>query len=887
MQVQGVKSRGDQGATKAMQAHTRGYAEVVKDWKSNEVQGLSSQEAAKRLATYGKNEFVGAKKRSLPVRFLAQFSDFMILVLIAAAVVSFVISVLNHETDFVDPIIILAIVILNAVLGVMQEQKAEKSLEALKKLSAPAAMVLREGSYRRIPARELVPGDIIRVEAGDYVPADARLLAATGLQVDESALTGESVAVRKSATGLCKADAMLAERCNMIYSTCIVTGGHAKAVVVATGMGTEVGRIADMILNDEAPDTPLQKRLAQIGKGLGMAALGICVAIFLMGAVQGRDIFDMFMTSVSLAVAAIPEALPGLVTIMLSLGVQRMAQKNAVIKHLPAVETLGSATYICSDKTGTLTQNEMRVVRVCTLDGEANKRERERILSCAALCSNATLSFEKRKVKVTGEATEKALVKALYEEGILKDQLELRVRRLAEQPFDSVKKTMTTLHEAPEGRVCITKGAPEILLHSCSYYEQAGRVKPMTEAVAAQLRGLCRRLSKEALRVLAVAWKRCEENGDRAEAALKAGSEQLVFLGFVGMMDPPREEAAECVRKCRAAGITPVMITGDHILTACAIARQLGLLIEEEGEKAISGAELEKMSEEELRQSIRKYRVFARVSPEHKVRIVRALQQSGEIVAMTGDGVNDAPALKAADIGCAMGRNGTDVAKNAADMVLLDDNFATIVEAVQEGRGIYDNIRKSVHFLLSSNIGEIITIFSAILCRMPSPLAAVQLLWVNLVTDSLPALALGVEPPEEGIMRRKPLSPEKGLFADGLIMQIVVEGIMIGLLAMIAYQLGGSTYAFGVLSFSQLFHAFNVRSSRSLFEIGFFRNRRMTLAFTICAVMQVAVLSIPMAARIFSVVPLTLKGWGIVLGLSVVPIVVVELQKRSRKRKKD
>ncbi len=868
-------------AGKVRPVYAMSSAEAAAYLKSSQTEGISTEEAIQRQKAYGRNEFQGGKKQGLLVRFLAQFADFMIIVLIIAALVSFAVSWLNDEADFADPLIILAIVIMNAVLGVLQEQKAERSLEALKKISAPTALVLRDGKWSRIDATELVPGDVFEIEAGEYIPADARLLGGSSLRADESALTGEAAAVSKSAAAHCRPETILAERSNMLHSTCVVTSGHGRAMVTATGMNTEVGKIAGMILEDTAPDTPLQKRLARIGKGLGIAALAICVVIFLMGAVQSRNLFEMFMTSVSLAVAAIPEALPGLVTIMLSLGVQRMAQKNAVIKHLPAVETLGSATYICSDKTGTLTQNEMTIVRVCGAAGEAAAKEREQILSAAMLCSNAVLTEENGELQLHGEATENAIVKAAYQSGIRMSELGKKVRRLSEQPFDSEKKYMATLHEAGGRRFGIVKGAPEILLPYCRFYQKGSK----REAIAGQeakLRARCTELSREALRVLAVAY--WEEKSSERKALALAGKE-LVFLGFLGMMDPPRPEAAKCVKICREAGITPVMITGDHVMTACAIASQIGILKESSGECAITGAELSAMPEKELKKNIRNYRVFARVSPEHKVKIVRMLQQSGEIVAMTGDGVNDAPALKAADIGCAMGKNGTDVAKNAADMVLMDDNFATIVEAVREGRGIYDNIRKAVHFLLSSNIGEIITIFSAILLRLPSPLAAAQLLWVNLVTDSLPALALGMEPPEAGIMKRKPVSPEKGFFSDGMIGQVITEGIMIGLLAMIAYQLGGSTCAFGVLSFSQLVHAFNMRSSRSLFEIGFFSNKKMTLAFICCAAMQAAVLSVPTLAGIFSAVPLTLTGWGIVIGLSIVPLIVVELQKHFRKRR--
>lgn len=865
----------------ALEAYTRSKADVVRELKSSREGGLSAKEAAKRLSGYGKNEFVQKKKKSFLRRFFEQFEDFMILVLIAAALISFAASVLEGNTDFIDPVIILAIVVLNAVLGVMQEEKAEKSLEALKKISAPTAIVYRDGVRTEIAAVKLVPGDIIEVEAGAYVPADARLLESVQLKIDESALTGESLPVKKSADPVFAQGTLLAERANMIYSTSIVTNGHALAIVTETGMNTEVGKIADMILNDETPQTPLQKRLAVTGKWLGIAALVICVVIFAMGAVQGRGLFDMFMTSVSLAVAAIPEALPGMVTIMLSLGVQRMAAKNAVIKRLPAVETLGSATWVCSDKTGTLTQNEMTVVRVCDERGVLTPQSEraKNICMAAALCCNVQAGKEHGKLKYCGEATELALVRALSWPDASYERLLKNAPRIMEIPFDSVRKRMTTVHSAAGKKFSVTKGAPDILLSRCTYYEQDKKIYPMTEQIREEIRRQNRLLSGQALRVLAVAYRTDALPDARIpEAQSEKWEQNLIFYGLLGLMDPPRPEAVACVKTCKEAGIVPVMITGDHIMTACAVAREVGILAGEK-EKAVTGAQLDAMSEEELAENIRDYRVFARVSPEHKVRIVKALQKSGEIVAMTGDGVNDAPALKAADIGCAMGQGGTDVAKNAADMVLMDDNFATIVEAVREGRGIYDNIRKSIHFLLSCNIGEIITIFAAILCRMPSPLAAVQLLWVNLVTDSLPAIALGVEPPEEGIMKRPPVSPKKGIFSDGLAAQILLEGTMIGMLAMTAYLIGGSTYAFAVLSFSQLFHAFNMRSRRSLFKIGFFSNAKMVVAFLVCSFLQSAVLMVPALAKVFQVVPLGITGWGIVLGLSAMPVVVCELQK--------
>lgn len=842
--------------------------------------GISSKEAAIRLSKYGKNQLDSVKPRSLLQRFFSQLTDFMIIILLIAAAISFFVSLLEGTADFVDPVIILIIVILNAVLGVIQETKAEHSLEALKKLSAPHAFVLRDGKREQLDASLLVPGDVIFLESGCFVPADARLLSATGLKVDESSLTGESVPAEKKADLRFPEKTPLGDRLNMVFSSGIVTAGHALAVVTATGMNTEVGRIATMILKDETPETPLQKRLKTTGKILGLAALGICLVIFILGIFEGVPVFTMFMTSVSLAVASIPESLPAVVTIMLSLGVQRMAKKNAIIRKLPAVETLGSATYICSDKTGTLTKNCMTVTRAVSFSTPSGTPSLSSLTlpALALLCCNVTVTQENGKKKVIGEPTEKALAEYALTDGITPEQLS-SFPRIFEVPFDSRRKCMTTVHRIPDGSdyLVITKGAPDVLLPNCdisSYQDHNCRTVHDS-------------MTKGALRVLAVAYRLIPGDTDYKKVPLER---HLTLLGLFGMIDPPRPEVREAVALCKQAGITPVMITGDHIGTACAIGRTLGILSDEES--AMSGAELDAMTEEELSERISRYKVFARVSPEHKVRIVKALQKRGEVVAMTGDGVNDAPALKAADIGCAMGKSGTDVAKNAADMILLDDNFATIVSAVKEGRGIYENIRKSIHFLLSCNIGEIITIFLAILLRMPSPLAAVQLLWVNLITDSLPAIALGVEPPEKDTMEHPPVSPKAGMFEGGLLWQILIEGMMIGGLALTAYILGihfvgnGSTMAFAVLSFSQLFHAFNMRSRHSLFTIGIFSNFKMVLSFLICASLQLLVITQPFLQDIFKVAALTPLQWRIVVLCSVAPVFFVEMQKLIAKMKK-
>lgn len=864
--------------------HTLSVAEALKQLNSSRENGLSTKEAGKRLAEYGPNELKAKKPVPLILRFLSQFADFMILVLMAAALISFLASLFQGKADYIDPIIIFTIIILNASIGVIQETKAEKSLDALKKLAAPTALVLRDGEQSVIPAKELVPGDIILLETGQYLPADARLLSAVNLKVDEAALTGESLPVKKQAEQTFGENQPLAERQNMVYSSSIVTYGRGTALVTATGMNTEVGHIARLIMEDKTPPTPLQRKLAKTGKVLGMAALLICALIFFCGALQGRPLFDMFMTSVSLAVAAIPEGLPAIVTIMLSLGVERMAQKNSVIRKLPAVETLGSATVICSDKTGTLTQNKMSVTHLASADGKEDGRSDtgKLILSLAASCSDASLHYSGQDTVITGDPTEAALVLAANNAGISKSRLDLSRPRVAELPFDSVRKRMTTVHKTGAGYLVITKGALDMLLPLCTLCLQRGKEVPLNDALIRCIQKENQTMTDRSLRVIAIA---------RKNSAIPEPSEKgLTFIGLAGMIDPPRPEVKEAVQTCRLAGITPVMITGDHIMTALSIGKELG--IAHSSKEAITGSELDTLSESEFLSSVENYHIFARVSPSHKVRIVKALQTKGHIVAMTGDGVNDAPALKAADIGCAMGITGTDVAKNAADMILTDDNFATIISAVKEGRGIYDNIRKSVHFLLSSNVGEILTIFASILLNFPTPLLAVQLLWINLVTDSLPAISLGCEPPDKNIMCRKPNDPKKGMFSDGLGVRILLEGLFIGFLSLSAFLIGsrfspeksltlGRTMCFCVLGLSQLFHSFNMRSSHSLLSVGLFSNPKLLFSFFLCFGLQAAVISIPAFATVFKVVPLSQKQWILCLFLSFLPIPVMELQKKT------
>lgn len=816
--------------------------------------GLTQGEVLQRQQRYGRNELARKKEDSLLVRFLAQFQDYMVIILLIAAAISFAVSLFNGEADFFDPIIILAIVVLNAMIGVFQESKAQKALEALQKMSAPTVTVLRGGEKQTMNADELVIGDIIYLETGDLVPADARLIEAVSLTCDEAALTGESMAVEKDAGFSAEGEINIADAKNMVFSSCTVMSGHAVAVVVETGMNTQVGKIAKMIIESEAPQTPLQEKLARTGKTLGLMALIICGIIFLMGLVRRLPIFDMFMTSISLAVAAIPEGLPAIVTIMLALGVQRMVKKNAIIRKLPAVETLGSASVICSDKTGTLTQNKMSVTKVYG--------NRSLALDLGALCNN------------DADPTERAILEAAKLDGCEIDLLQKRYLRVREVPFDSKKKFMATIHKTEHGFRAIVKGAPDVVLGMCELSHIARE-----EVEKANLD-----MARSALRVLSVAYK----DVSSADCEVERG---LTFVGLVGIIDPPRPEAKEAVAVCRRAGIKPVMITGDHIETAKAIAAQIGIY--RGGDKAMTGAELNAVSDDELSMMIGDYSVFARVTPEHKVRIVNAFERRGEVVAMTGDGVNDAPALKAADIGCAMGQSGTDVCKGAADMILCDDNFSTIVSAVKEGRVIFANIKKAVHFLLSSNMGEIVTIFFAILIGWQTPLAAIHLLWVNFITDSLPAIALGFEKPDNDIMEQKPINRRKGLFADGLGMTIFLEGVMIGTLALIAFSFGmhiygnvtvAQTMAFCVLCLSQLVHAFNMRSGESLFKIGFFSNKVMNLAFGACVALQIAVICIPPLSKVFKVVPLSGSQWLLVGTLSLAPLVIIELEKFLQKK---
>ena len=809
--------------------------------------GLTDIQITERKFRYGPNRLDKQKEKTLFMKILYQFSDPMVIILMVAAAVSFVTEWLNSRADFVDPAIIMAIVFLNAGIGVFQENKAEKALESLKEMLSPAAVVRRNGENVRIPAEDILPGDILIIETGDIIPADCRLIKSVDLTMDEASLTGESHGVHKDADAVCEKNTPVGDKKNMVWSATMVSSGRGEGIVTATGMDTEVGKIAGILISEAVPQTPLQQKLARTGQSLGLAALSICGVIFVFGLLRSMAPMEIFLTAVSLAVAAIPEGLPAIVTIMLAIGVQRMADNRAVMRKLSAVETLGSASVICSDKTGTITQNRMNVSEWW----EAS----EKSFLCAALCSNNI-----------GQ-TEKALIRGAEEKGYIREEWEERYPRIKEEPFDSVKKWMGTVHRFPSGDRCFVKGAPDAVLEKCS----------VTGERKNQILRKNREMASRALRVIAFA----EGEG--------SGFENMRFAGLAGISDPPRPEVREAVKTCRNAGIKVVMITGDHEATAAAIAVEAGIADGKEPGFSLSGRALEEMTEEQLEEKIEKYSVFARVTPKDKVRIVKAFQRKGHIVAMTGDGVNDAPALKAADIGCAMGIGGTAVARGAADMVLADDNFATIVTAVKEGRGIYDNIRKAVHFLLSSNIGEILTIFAAILMGWNTPLLPVQLLWINLITDSFPAIALGVDPADKDIMKRSPVKKEKSLFADGMTANILVEGIMIGTLSLFAFAVGynaygsldvGRTLAFTVLGMSQLVHAFNMRSEeKSVFTLGVFSNMYLTGAFFLCCALQAAVVSVPVLASVFKVVPLNGVQWLIAGALSLFPLLFVETEK--------
>ena len=854
--------------------------------------GLSEVEVTARREKYGENKLKEKKKKSLAVRFFEQFKDVMIIILIIAAIISFVVACVDGEPkEFFEPALILLIVVMNAAMGVIQEAKAEKALDALKNMSAPHARVIRDGEEKIVNAAELVPGDIIRLEAGDFVPADARLIKSVSLKSEESALTGESVPAEKDATEAVREGAPLGDRVNMVYSGCSITYGTATAVVTATGMDTEMGKIAGLLSGEAESQTPLQKKLADLGKYLGIVALAACAVVFVVGLFGSMEIMDVFMTAVSLAVSAIPEGLPAIVTIVLSIGVQRMVKKNAIIRRLPAVETLGSASIICSDKTGTLTMNRMTLVRAY-VDGEAETEEitdsvsesTRNLLRLATLCCDGSVSFADGKETHIGDPTETAIVLAAYKNGMTKEKLAEEHPRVAELPFDSDRKLMSTVNMIDGKLTVITKGAVDMMESRCVGGDFV-RAKAVNEE-----------MSSSALRVLAVGYKVIDALPE--ELTSETLENGLTFLGLVGMIDPPRPEAKAAVATCREAGIKPIMITGDHVVTATAIAREIGIFVD--GDLSLTGVELDRLSDEELDRDLERISVYARVSPENKIRIVKAWQRKGQVVSMTGDGVNDAPALKAADIGCAMGITGTDVAKGAADMTLTDDNFATIVDAVREGRGIYSNIKKVVGFLLGTNIGEIITVFVAMLLWRTSPLLSMQLLLINLVTDSLPAIALGMEAVDKDIMKQKPKPKDEGIFAHGLGIRVVLQGAMFALLTLIGFVVGtglplgeifggalasdeaalagGQTLAFMVLAMCQIVQAFNMRSDRSVFAIGPFSNKNLNLA----ALGSTAVVALVLFTPVRVAFELALLPWWMYLvglGLCFVPLLAMEIAK--------
>ena len=910
--------------------------EVEKELKTNLANGLTPAEVEEKRNEYGFNELKAKKKKSLFVKFLEQFKDFMIIVLIIAAIVSGIVGYMEGE-GVTDSIIILIVVIVNAIIGVVQESKAEKSLEALQKLSSHVAKVVRNGKVEVVASRDLVPGDIVVLDTGDYVPADLRIIEGVNLKSQESSLTGESVPVDKNAEVIADEKVGIGDRTNMLFSSSLITYGRGKGIVVETGMNTEVGKIATIINDTEGTATPLQIKLNKLGKTLGIAALAICVVIFIIGIAYGKDIIDMFMTAVSLAVAAIPEGLAAVSTIVLAIGVQRMVKKNAIVKKLPAVETLGSATVICSDKTGTLTQNKMTVQKVFA-DGKLSNVEDittinnslEKLMYTSTLCNDTKIGENNN---LTGDPTETALIDLGFK---IKFDVEniLKLQRIKEYPFDSDRKLMTTVNKVGDKYIAYTKGGIDELLAKCTKYEINGEIKDNLSEYKDTIEQYNIEMAKDALRVLAMAYK--ELDHEPTDEEMKTIESDLIFVGMVGMIDPPREEVKAAVAKCKTAGIKTVMITGDHKITAVAIAKALGIL--ENENEAITGAELEEMSDEALTKNIRQYSVYARVSPEHKVRIVKAWQANGEIVAMTGDGVNDAPALKTADIGCAMGIVGTDVSKEAADVILTDDNFATIVSSVEEGRRIYDNILKAIQFLLSSNVGEIVTLFIAILItpwlsstfgidvNLIEVLLPIHILWINLVTDSLPALALAVDPAEDDVMNRKP-KKQKGIFTKGMTWRVVYQGFMIGLLTLAAFIIGlatpdnqlpemvridnaiysvdevdnleealangaemlekqevkveiGQTMAFVTLAFSELVHVFNIRNNKkSIFKTHPFNNKVLLGAIAISAMLMLIILFIPALRHIFSIPVLPMNNVLEIIGLVLAPLVIVEIFK--------
>ena len=862
-----------------MESYNQNLKELIKDLNSDVNYGLTEEKVIVSREKNGENKLVEKKKKNFFQKLIEQFKDIMIIILIIAAIISFVLACLGSDPmEFIEPALIIFIVFVNAFIGVIQENRAEKALDALKNMSSPHARVLRDGQEKIINTSLLVPGDIIYLEAGDYVPADCRLIESVNLKAEESSLTGESLASEKDAKAVIKNKVGVGDRTNMVFSGCSITYGTGKAVVTSTGMNTEIGKIANLLNNEKEIKTPLQQKLAELGKYLGIIALLACIIVFIVGLIDKQSPLEMFMTSVSLAVSAIPEGLPAVVTIVLSLGVARMAKQNAIIKSLPAVETLGSASIICSDKTGTLTQNKMTIVKSYVDDEELidfNKDvddNTKKLIMFGELCCNGNVNFDNNQEIHLGDPTETSIIVAGHKLGFEKNDLNNKYPRINEIPFDSDRKLMSTINEIDGKYYLIVKGAFDIMATRCI----KGNISK------AQI--INEKMSQDALRVLAIGYKILDKLPEKVDINLE---NDLIFVGLVGMIDPPRNEAKQAVYTCLKAGIKPIMITGDHVITATSIAKQLGIF--KDGDLALTGAELDKMSEEELNQKVERISVYARVSPENKIRIVKAWQNKGEVVAMTGDGVNDAPALKASDIGCSMGITGTDVAKGASDIILSDDNFATIVEAVKEGRGIYSNIKKVVGFLLSTNIAELIVVFLAMVIWKESPFISIQLLWINLVTDSLPAISLGVEKVDDDIMDYKPKPKNESLFSHGFGLRIVLQGLLFSIIVLGAFfigkaitngsTMGGSTLAFMVFSLIECFHAYNMRSNHSLFKIGFFSNKKLNISTFISILLICFVLFVPGVNEAFNMIYLPYYGYLIGLGLSFIPLIFMECSK--------
>ena len=875
------------------------YKAVKELLHTDTVQGLTEHEVQERLKEYGYNEFKKREHTTLWQKFVAQFKSFMIIVLLIAAAISGVTGYMNGE-GITDALIILVILVANAIIGMVQESKAEKSLDALERMAAPRCKVVRDGERRIIESRELVPGDIVEIETGDSIPADLRLTEAINLKVQEAALTGESVPVEKSTESI-EGDASIGDRVNMAFASCSVTYGRGRGIVVATGTDSEMGKIAAMIESVPEMKTPMQVRLDQLGRVLAIVSLVVCGIIFIIGLCYGRPLMEMFMTAVSLAVAAIPEGLPAVSTIVLALGVQKLAKQNAIVRNLPSVETLGSTTVICSDKTGTLTQNRMTVVEMgmgTEVSGLTSlSLLHSQLVQFSVLCNDAVISREDDSVTTIGDPTETALVDLGLRFGIDKDALLAEMPRVAEVPFDSERKRMATIHRTASGRYLVAvKGGVDEVLECCTKINIDDNAQPSRKASSIRsftVRSISgddihrifeknEEMASKALRVLAIAYKYMDElPGDISAASIEEG---LTFVGMVGMIDPPREEARLAVSQCRRAGIKPVMITGDHALTASAIATQLGIMTT--GDRVLTGAEVERLTDDELREQCGSVAVFARVAPEHKVRIVKAFQQRGNVVAMTGDGVNDAPALKLADIGVAMGITGTDVAKEAADVVLADDNFATIVTSVREGRRIFDNLMKSIQFMVSTNLGEIILLFVAVLCNFDMPLLPIQLLFINLVGDSLPSLALSVDHAAKDIMERPPVKPHQGIFTRAFTTRVVLQSLIIGAASLGAYMIGmehsietARTMTFAVMIFSQFTMIFSIRAGRQWFTHRFFTNRWLWLTIALVTTLTLLVMLVPAMQTLFKLTALSAPQWGMVIGLSIGVLIVSELLK--------